>query len=138
MSTHSYNVQPLLDRITAMYAVEKVVSFLLPELKADDQNIRVRHGLMLEAEENKRQCERLEALIELLRPLNEDCDDQEKITLCYEQVSNMLRRFTLKHVNFGYDTSILVAQVTGRMDIVDTLQSCLMKEDVEHLSRVRH
>jgi hypothetical protein len=129
MNTARQNIKSLLDRITVMYSVEKVASFLLPELASEGHHLRVKHALMLEAEENTRQCERLEALLNILRPAQLAGEDEEsEMDECVERVSELFNRSISQHINIGYDTSILVAEVMGRIDILNNLRSCMMKD----------
>ena len=128
MNATNKNIQLLLEEVTFLYSIEKTIGSLLPELKSDDQHLRVQQGLRVEMEENGRQCERLRSLIELLvrggtsSGKNEDTAEQHRRSL------QLYRTFALRHQSVGYDTSMLVAEVIGRTDILQTLQYCLKIE----------
>jgi hypothetical protein len=128
MTTAMQNIQTLIDEVTFAYSVERVAGFQLSELISDNPNIRVKSGLLLEAEENQRQCERLEGLIELLKPIGEKELADEECLKCFQQSLQLFNCFLKKHHTVGYDTSMLVAEVTGRTDILSTLQFCMKKE----------
>lgn len=122
------NIETLLKRITDVYSMERMLSFLLPELQSPNHHIRIRHGLALEAEENQRHCERLEALLAILKPLHSSIASEDDLAACVHDTADLLKRFTHKHRNTGYDTSILVAEVMGRTDILNTLHECMDKD----------
>lgn len=128
MPVAANKIQSFIDEVAFIYSCEKKASQQLTELKSDGHHFRVRQGLVLEAEENQRQCQRLEALFELLKPLAQKELSEEELTQCFNQSLDLFDRFTLKHRAVGYDTSMLVAEVMGRTDILDTLQFCMKNE----------
>jgi hypothetical protein len=126
------NIESLLKQITHIYTLEKLLGFSLAELQSANHHIRIRHGLAVETEENQRHCERLEALIAILKPLSTSVASEEDLDACIGNTSDLLKRFTAKHLNTGYDTSILVAEVMGRTDILNTLHACMDKDPIRY------
>ena len=125
MPTAAEKIQSLIKDVHLAYSYEKKASHQLINLKSDGHHFRVKQGLVLEAEENQRQCQRLEALLELLKPMQQNVPDEEELMKCYGQSLDLFDRFCLRHRAIGYDTSILVAEVMGRTDIMKTLEFCM-------------
>ena len=121
-------LQSFFDEVAFIYACEKKLTLQLNEIKSDGHHFRVKQGLALEAEENQRQCQRLEALFELLKPLLEKEHSEDDLARCFNQTLDLFDRFTLRHRAVGYDTSMLIAEVMGRTDILKTLEFCMKNE----------
>ena len=128
MNIMSSNIDTLFEQVTTMYCTERMICSLLPDLNRECDDVRMRHALRMEAEENQRHCERLEGLINILQPIRASAVPEVELLTIYRQAADMLRRFVIKHLNTGYDTSILLPEISGRTDILLALRSTMKKE----------
>lgn len=125
MSTAAEKIQSLITDVDLAYSYERKASDQLANLKSEGHHFRVKQGLVLEAEENRRQCQRLEAILELLKPLRQNVTNEDELISCYDQTVDLFNRFTMRHRGIGYDTSMLVAEVMGITETLKTLQFCM-------------
>ncbi len=128
MNISANNIELLLEEVKQLYSIERTVSSLLPQLKSETHHLRVQQGLRVEEEENIRQCERLAALIEILKPIQKKAEAKLDTSEQLGKSVQLFKTFSMRHKSVGYDTSILVAEVMGRMDILQTLQFCVRNE----------
>jgi hypothetical protein len=112
----------LLDHINQLYSQEKLAGFSMAELRNHvlDNNILVSLGL--EAEENRKHCERLEGLIEILKGVARGDFTPSQAGICVKQLREMLGRFSAKHSIIGYECHAELASSLGRGDLAEELQ----------------
>ncbi|MFZ6012891.1 MAG: hypothetical protein ACOYXT_21275 [Bacteroidota bacterium] len=127
MKKSEYKYQLLLEQATTLYNSEKEISGIFDALKANTEDADLRKGISLEAEENKRHCNRLEGLLEVLNrtPYKNENHYEEAEESFIQQFSIMLKRIAVKHTNFGYKTAIFVALALGQTEIANFLKCCL-------------
>jgi hypothetical protein len=137
MTTLRKQIRKLLEKIMAVYSAERVVTFLMSDLNSESYDFRLRYDLLREAQENQRHCERLEELINTARTTLDNDPIESELTNVMKQIFESLVSYTRKHLSIGYDTSLLVAEVTGRDDIVEALKTSIeMEREVDlHLAK---
>ena len=125
MNTPDYQFQLLLDQTTALYNSERELSGVFDALRTNANGAHLREGILLEAQENKKHCERLEGLINVLnRHPHKTCSNETSWKNFVDQFHSTLNRIVAKHTNFGYKTAIFVALALGQNEIANFLK-CL-------------
>lgn len=111
----------LLDHINQLYSQEKLAAFSMAELRNHvlDNNILV--SLSVEAEENRKHCDRLEGLIEILKGVAGGDVTPSQAGICVKQLQEMLGRFSAKHSMIGYESHAKLASTLGRADLAHEL-----------------
>jgi hypothetical protein len=125
MKTSDTQFQLLLDQTCALYESEREISGLFQALSLNTNEAHLKEGIIREAEENKRQCARLEGLIKILseNPINFGAPSlREKFV---KQFSAILKRVVLKHTEFGYRTAVYAAIALGQQEIANLFKGCL-------------
>ena len=126
MKTSDNQFQQLLDQTTALYNTEKEVSGIFDALRINTIEAHLKQGIILEAEENKKQCARLEGLLNVLnRNRHKNCQNETSWRNFVSQFSTTLKRIILKHSDFGYRTAIFVALALGQNEIANLLRFSL-------------
>lgn len=127
METTSNHVQLLLEQTTSLYNWEKQITQILSKLRSDTKENVLIEGLAVEAEENKKQCFRLEGLIAILtqRP-PEKCNAEDQEINFFKQAAHTLKRMIIKHQGVGYRTAIFVALALGQNEAADLLRQVLI------------
>ena len=121
MKTSVNDFQQLLEQTTSLYNYERKIAEILPSLHTVTSEPLAQEGLMREAEENKKQCERLEGLLTILNQTTKSKTDAAINQDYLQQYSTMLKRVTLRHTNAGYKTAICIAMTVGQCEIADLL-----------------
>lgn len=127
MKNSDYQYQLLVERATTLYKSEKELSGIFDALKINTEDENLKQGITIEAEENKKHCERLEGLLEVLTkmPFRPGTHDDPAKQNFIQQFSTMLKRIAFKHAAFGYKTAIFVALALGQNEIATFLRCSL-------------
>lgn len=126
MKTSEEHFQFLLEKTAAMYNSEKEVSGIFEALSVNAPEAHIKQGIIREAEENRRQCERLEGLLSVLqRNPHKNCLTHDSWENFVDQFSATLTRIALKHAEFGYQTAIFVALALGQVNMASLLKGSL-------------
>ena len=130
MKTADNKIQLLLEQTCLLYNSEKEITGLFEALEVNVSEAPLKEGIVREAEENKRQCARLEGLLSLLR--------HHTITNCtptaqenfVRQFSATLKRVVFKHSDFGYRAAIFAAIALGQNEIASLFRNALSKNNI--------
>lgn len=126
MKTLDNQYQHLLDQTIALYHSEKELSGIFEALRTNTTDAHLIKAISLEAEENKKQCERLEGLLSVLNcNPHKSCMTETSWQGFVIQFRTTLHRIVSKHTSFGYRTAIFVALALGQNEIADFLKYCL-------------
>lgn len=126
MKTSDDQFQLLLDQTTALYNSEKEVSGIFEALHGNTAEADLGKGIIPEAEENKKQCARLEGLLSVLeRNPHQKCLNETSWNNFATQFSVVLKRIVIRHSIVGYRTAIFVALALGQNEIANFLKCCL-------------
>lgn len=132
MKTLNHQYQALLDQATTLYNSEKELSSIFEARfnATDDANLKQR--ITLGAAEIKRQCIRLEGLLEILRrtPYKHEKHNEVATQHFSQQFSIMLKRIAFKHAAFGYKLAIFVALALGQNEIATFLRCSMGYENL--------
>jgi hypothetical protein len=124
MKTSNNQYQLLLEQATAMYNSEKKLSGMFKALTVNTDDANLKQEISLEAKENKRQCIRLEGLLEVLDRTPYKYENQDEVAKqdFVQQFAMMLKRVAFKHAAFGYRTAIVLALALGQNEIASFLR----------------
>jgi hypothetical protein len=107
MKTADNKIQLLLEQTCLLYNSEKEITGLFEALEVNISEAPLKEGIVREAEENKRQCARLEGLLSILR---------------HHTITNCMKRVVFKHSDFGYKAAIFAAIALGQNEIASLFQ----------------
>jgi ferritin-like metal-binding protein YciE len=130
MKTADNKIQLLLEQTCLLYNSEKEITGLFEALEVNITEAPLKEGIVREAEENKRQCARLEGLLSILR--------HHTITNCtstaqenfIKQFSTALKRVVFKHSDFGYRAAIFAAITLGQNEIASLFRNALSNNSI--------
>lgn len=117
------NFQQLREEATSLYNSEREISAIFAALSSGCVDVNLNERIAREAEENKRQCVRLEGFLAAADQVAATKSEDQTV-LC--DLTLMLRRIAIKHAHFGYETAIFVAGTTGQDDVATQLRQVLL------------
>jgi hypothetical protein len=130
MKTLETQFQLLLDQTSALYESQQKLSGIF-EARAAACEPHLKNEFMLEAEENKKQCTKLEGLVNVLkRNPHKNCKTEASWKQFVNEFTATLKRIISKHASFGYQTAIFVALALGQNEIANFLKCCLSSGSV--------
>lgn len=131
MKTTGNPIRRLLEEATAVYSTEKEIGGLFNVLLENETDLVLREGILLEAEENKKQCERLEGLLAAINSnLSNSNKDEGSRKIIAPQLALLFKRIVRKCINFEYKTTMLAAILAGNSKII-TLLSYRVADQVD-------
>lgn len=117
------NFQQLREEATSLYNSEREISAIFAALSSGCVDVNLNERIAREAEENKRQCVRLEGFLAAAEQVAATKSEDQTV-LC--DLTLMLRRIAIKHAHFGYETAIFVAGTKGQDDVANQLRQVLL------------
>lgn len=123
MERTNTRLQLLLEEVTGMYNAEKEIALILPILFSSSADDFLNEGIAREAEENKRQCARLEGIMTALARVCARRDKDENLCNAF---SVMVKRVSMKHARFGYHNTIFMAEARGELAIARQLRKVFL------------
>lgn len=123
MKTSDNEFRQLLEQTSVLYHSEKEISGIFEALCINVDEDHLKAEIIQEAQENRRQCERLEGLISVLnRNPHKQCTTDTSWKNFASQFSTTLKRIVYKHTDFGYKAAIFAALALGQNEIANFLR----------------
>lgn len=123
MKTTDKNFQQLREKASSLYNSERAISEIFASLSSGCAELNLHERMAREAEENKRQCVRLEGFLAAADQVAAT-NSEDQTVLC--DLTIMLQRIAIKHAHFGYETAIFVAGTKGQHDVANQLRQVLL------------
>lgn len=123
MKTSENEFRQLLEQTSALYHSEKEISGIFEALCINVDETNLKAEIIHEAQENRRQCERLEGLISILNHNpHKKCTTDTSWRNFVSQFSIAFKRVILKHSDIGYKAAIIAALALGQNEIANFLR----------------